>query len=454
MIFVVYTTTKEFLEKESKMKKSMWICLAALGLSGCGKQEISLISNQIELELGTELETTVESYVKLDEEDAEEASLDFSEVDVMAVGTYRAHIIYNGKKLSFEVVVKDTTAPEVAVEENIVAAVNEPLYAEDIMTGVTELSGEVKISFQKPDTMEEDITEGSKAAGSILDDVMFNNVYVTYDRTGEYENIMTVTDMSGNSTEIPVHIVVVDAPVIEGVKDITVTVGTKDVDYLEGIKATGSDGADITSLVTCDAGRVDLNKEGAYTVTYAVVDENGFEAVKSAVITVQKEEEKTAGTSKKTNAGKNNVPATGNNGKKSSAADTIDSTKNASSGKTEGNVGRDTGKGNSSGGQTSEPSPLKPDTEKGNSSSGGEVSDSTPSRPDTGNSGNGNSNSGGQAAEPTPPIPDTGSGGNGQVSDENQQRQDQIENGGFEDFDPSSNQPRDDEIGGGDVTWN
>lgn len=416
------------------MKKTMWICLAVLGLSGCGKQEVSLISNQIELELGTELETTIESYVKLDKEDAEEASLDFSEVDVMTVGTYKAYIIYSGKKLPFEVAVKDTTAPAVEVEENVVALVNESLYAEDIMTGVTELSGEVQISFQKPDTAGEDITEGSKAAGSILDDVMFNNPYVTYDRVGKYENIMTVTDMSGNSTEIPVHIVVVDAPVIEGVEDITVTVGTKDVDYLEGIKATGSDGADITSLVTCDAGRVDLNKEGTYTVTYAVVDKNGFEAVKSAVITVQKEEGKTAGTSKKTNAEKNNVPATGNNGKKSGAADTIDSTKNASSGKTEGNVGSDTG--------------------KGNSSSGGQNSGSTPSIPDTGNSGNGNSNSGGQAAEPTPSIPDTGSGGNGQVSDENQQRQDQIENGGFEDFDPSSNQPRDDEIGGGDVTWN
>lgn len=460
--------------------------LTALSISGCGKNEVSLISDRIELELGTKPDTEVETYVNMKEKDAAEVSLDFSEVNFMKVGTYPANVICGDEKLPFEVVVKDTTAPAVEVEGNIVAAVNEPLSVKDIIASVTELSGEVHVSFQEPEPAGEDITEGSEAVSGTetvempqpedaseedsftLDDVTFNNAYVTYDRTGEYENILTVADASGNRAEIPVHIVVGDAPVIEGVEDITVTAGADSVDYLEGIRATDSSGTDITSRITCNADIVDLSKEGTYTITYAVSDANGFEAVESAEVTVQKEDGKTAGTAKKKDTGKTDTSATGNSSRKTDAsgtekkAGTTGTTDNTSSGDAGSKPASDTGKG-SSGGQTPAPTPTKPDTGNGSSGSGGQTPVPTPSTPDTGNggSGNGNSSNGGQKQEPTPApapsptpsTPDAGNGGNGQISDENQQRQDQIENGGFEDFDPETNPPVDD-FHGGDSTWN
>lgn len=72
-------------------------------------------------------------------------------------------------------------------------------------------------------------------------------------RRREYDNVITVADASGNSTEVSVHIVVGDAPEFSDIEDITVTADTEEVDYLDGVTAKDSNGNDITADIVCDS---------------------------------------------------------------------------------------------------------------------------------------------------------------------------------------------------------
>ena len=135
-------------------KKSVLVLLAtvaALGVSACGAKELTLTANQVEVELGSELDTAVTNYVA-DADVAAQATIDFSAVDITKVGTYSAVVTYKEQTAGFDVVVTDTTAPIVDAEEQVVVAAGEPLYAEDVITSITELSGEVEVAFSEPET--------------------------------------------------------------------------------------------------------------------------------------------------------------------------------------------------------------------------------------------------------------------------------------------------------------
>lgn len=451
------------------MKKNAIIgmmALAVMGLSGCGKQEITLVSDQIEIELGSALDETVTNYVELDAEEAAQASVDFSAVDVMTAGTYTANVIYGRKKVPFEVVVKDTTAPKYRINNPIVVELGELIYAKDVIDAITELSGKVKVSFEELEETEETAAEGTETINGkmednaedsvVLDGVTFNNAVVTYTEIGTYEIKMTVMDESGNSHDVFVPIVVGTPPVFEEIEDITVTEGAWTVFYTRGVKAKDCFGKDISHLVICHAEGVDLNKAGTYTVTFIATDTYGFKAEKSATVIVKEQEWQQAGNSKKSSGSRNEIPEATSTGKTTGTS----TTSNTSSGSTGSNANSDSGKSGSG------------NSDSGNSSSGGQSVNPTPSKPDAGNSGKENSNNGGQTPNPTPapsptpdnssnggqtpaptPTPDTGNG-NGGTPDSNGGMA--VPDGAIDMpvFDPSTNPPRDDEIGGGEWTVN
>ena len=74
--------------------------------------------------------------------------------------------------------------------------------------------------------------------------------------------------------------IVGEAPEFLGIEDLTVTVGTERVDYLDGVTATDYQGADITDRIVCDAALVNLDAVGTYEILYQVTDEEGFGAEK------------------------------------------------------------------------------------------------------------------------------------------------------------------------------
>lgn len=370
--------------------------LAVLGLSGCGTKELALVSDHVEVELGSELDTTVTNYVT-DEKVAEDAALDFSAVDTSKVGTYTVPVTYNDQTASFEVEVVDTVAPVVVCEDTVTVEVNTPLSAESVITSVTELSGAVEVTIAEPEvavdeeateeatemvestelaedteaveleatevveveeTEEVESTEATEEATEqetaivlepfTVGDVLCANDYIIINETGEYDVLLTVADASGNTAEALIHIVVGEAPTISGVEDITVTVGADEVDYLDGVTAVDCNGNDITDKVTCDSSIVDLDTVGEYGITYTVVDENGFEAYETALVTVKTKNGGASSTASGNGSKPNSTTASGTSSTASGTTTSNTSTSNQSATQnTSSNTGNSTSNTNS-----------------------------------------------------------------------------------------------------------
>lgn len=447
--------------------------MAAFGMSACGTRELELTANQVEVELGSELDTAVTSYVA-DADVAAKAVIDFSAVDMMKTGTYNATVTYKDQTAGFEVVVVDTTAPEVTVADQVVVAAGEPLYAEDVITSIIEFSGEAGVVFSEPETssdgasadageesveeteaventeMVDELTEGvenSEAAEAveetesavdsaetteeaepetefILDDVLCSNAYVIYPETGEYDNTLTVTDASGNSTDVTVHIVVGDVPEIEGVEDMTVTVGTSadEIDFLDGVTAKDSSGNDITANIVCDSAAVDLTTVGGYEVTYTVTDKDGFTATQTATVIVEEKGDKKSD-SKKSDSGKTDSAKKNNSSSSSSSSNSSNNNNAASNGASggnnasSGNSNQASGDSGNSGNNASSGNSNNASGDNGNSGNNNQTSGGSSTSGDSGNSGNsGNAstpstdNGGNTGETSTPSVPSTDNG--------------------------------------------
>lgn len=397
--------------KKWKFMMGIGVVLVA-GMSACGARTLILISEKVEVELGEELNENVTDYVELDEKAASEAVLDLSAVDTTKVGTYPASVTYKEQTAAFEIVVKDTTAPVVEVTEEITVAAGMPLYAEDVIESITELSNEATATFEEVETDPEELAEtteeleATEAAEEVftIGTVNCNNAFVIYPEIGEYDNVLTVADASGNETEVTLHIVVGEAPAFSGIEDLTVTVGTEKVDYLKGITAKDCNGNDITSKITCDASAVKLDTAGKYEILYTVEDEDGFQATEKATVTVtdkkgqktsSSEDNKTSSTSSK-NANTANTDKKGNAGSNSNTGNN-------------GNTGNNSNTGNnnnaSSNSNTGNNNNAGSNSNTGNNGNSGNNSN-------TGNGGNAggseNTGNGGNAGGST----DTGSNGN------------------------------------------
>ena len=451
--------------------------MAAFGMSACGTRELELTANQVEVELGSELDTAVTSYVA-DADVAAKAVIDFSAVDMMKTGTYNVTVTYKDQTAGFEVVVVDTTAPEVTVADQVVVAAGEPLYAEDVITSIIEFSGEAGVVFSEPETSadgasadageesveETEVAENTEMADEptgeaensetakeeetesavdsaetteeaepetefILDDVLCSNAYVIYPETGEYDNTLTVTDASGNSTDVTVHIVVGDAPEIEGVEDMTVTVGTgaDEIDFLDGVTAKDSSGNDITANIVCDSAVVDFTTEGEYTVTYTVTDENGFTATKTATVNVEekngKKSDSKSDSGKKNDSGKTDSAKKNDSASSSSSTNSSNNNNAASNGASggnnasSGNSDNASGDSGNSGNNASSGNSNNASGDNGNSGNNNQTSGGSSTSGDSGNSGNsGNASTpstdnGGNTGEPsTPSVPSTDNG--------------------------------------------
>ena len=294
--------------------------VGALSMGACGKTELKPLAEQIEVELGGSLDENVTAYVALDEKAAKEATLDLSAVDTNKTGTYTASVTYKEQTAAFEVVVKDTTAPEVALVDKVTVAAGTPLHAKDVIAEVTELSGEVTAVFENAEpemakqteateTLEVEVTEmpETEAVAEVAQSkeetgtFMVGAVTCTDDTTvfgsvGAYDVLLTVVDASGNETEVKVSVIVGEAPEFLGIEDLTVTVGTERVDYLEGVTATDYKGTDITDRIVCDAALVNLDAVGTYEILYQVTDEEGFGAEeKASVVVAEKKAAKSSG---------------------------------------------------------------------------------------------------------------------------------------------------------------
>ena len=466
-------------------KKRIFIGTAFVGvlsLSACGKTELQPVAAQVEIELGSLLDENVTSYVTLDEKAAKEAELDLSAVDINKTGTYAASVTYKEQTAAFEVVVKDTTAPEVTLVDKVTVAAGMPLHAKDVIAEVTELSGEVTAVFEKAEpekpeqpegietltenTDSEAVTETETVIGTelpmpgaveeigqmkggaetfITGAVTCTDDIVVFGTAGDYEVRLTVADASGNETDTLVSVIVGEAPEFLGIEDLAVTVGTERVDYLDGVTATDYQGADITDRIVCDAAAVKLDTVGTYEILYRAADGEGFCAEKRASVTVtEKKSEKSSGkgTSEKKQANTGNADAGNNAGNVGTAGASSQPSENSGAPNNTGNVGT-AGASSQSSGNAGNTNQNKGNAEEGadqNADTAGSTgnTENSGSTDNSGSTGNGNMGNAGSG--------DAGFSGT---------TQEEWENMGFEEFIPQPGTGADDGtgLGGGSSTW-
>lgn len=310
------------------MKKKIIMTLLASTLivgsmTGCGSTKLT--KSSITIELGNEDAIKVSDFMDLSKDELKSAKLNTKDVNFFKEGNYKATISYKDKDYDIKVKVKDTVAPKITVSDNIVVQTNNPLHMSDIITEVTELSGNIDASFKdKPKTESTDSTEKTDSTESTEGSAtgviavggcnLKHNDEITYTKSGDYDNTITVSDDNGNTTSVDVKISVIDAPSINGISDKTVTVGDT-IDYLSGVSASDGKCTDITGSIEVDSSKVDINTPGTYQITYKVTDSYGFSTGANCNITVNEKKEEVADN---TSDGNDNTTTSDKGNKKSS----------------------------------------------------------------------------------------------------------------------------------------
>lgn len=372
------------------MKKKIVIAMLCAAMMfttvGCGGPK--QLSKKATIELGDEDAIKVSDFLDLSKDELKNAKLNTKDVNFFKEGNYKATISYKDKDYDIKVKVKDTVAPKITVSDNITVQTNNPLHMSDIITNVTELSGNIDASFKdKPKSESTDNTEsvsatektestesGSASVIAVGGCNLKHNDEITYTKSGDYDNTITVTDDAGNSTDIDIKISVIDAPSINGISDKTVTVGDT-VDYLSGVTATDGKGTDITGNIEVDSSKVDINTPGTYQITYKVTDSYGLSTGANCNITVNEKKEEVADN---TSDGNDNTTTSDNGNKKTTKKNkgnnsNTASNNNSSSNGSSNNSSSNNGGSNSSNGSTSTANNEPNDGKKTFTSSFGET---------------------------------------------------------------------------------
>lgn len=295
-------------------------------MTGCGSTKLT--KSSITIELGNEDAIKISDFMDLSKDELKNAKLNTKDVNFFKEGNYKATISYKDKDYDIKVKVKDTVAPKITVSDKITVQTNNPLHMSDIITNVTELSGNIDASFKdKPKSESTDNTEsvsatentestesGSSSVLAVGGCNLKHNDEITYTKSGDYDNTITVTDDAGNTSDIDIKISVIDAPSINGISDKTVTVGDT-IDYLSGVTATDGKGTDITGSIEVDSSKVDINTPGTYQITYKVTDSYGLSTGANCNITVNEKKEEVADN---TSDGNDNTTTSDKGNKKSS----------------------------------------------------------------------------------------------------------------------------------------
>lgn len=220
----------------------------------------------ITLEVGSEKPSAID-FLEKDYEDKFnlvkiESGVDV--IDMSVLGDYPVTVKVFFMEYETVLHVVDTVAPEVMV------------YSDEYV----HFAGD-----EKPDISAfiESISDLTETTIAYVDEPNFTEV-------GTQDVYIDVTDEGGNVTTVICNLVVWDdtiPPVIEGAKDIYVTVGGS-VSYKKGVTATDDIDTDVDLKI--DAAGVTLSEVGEYPVVYTATDDAGNQTVVEIIVHVVAEE--------------------------------------------------------------------------------------------------------------------------------------------------------------------
>ncbi len=210
-------------------------------------------------EAGLPLNITIDDF--MDNGDEYEAVLltDLSTIDSKKPGDYPVELNVNGKMVTGTISIVDTTAPKATAATSTVWLGDTP-QAKELVKNIEDAS-EVTVSYKETPN---------------------------FTKAGELNLKLVLADSFGNQTELTVPVTVrkdTEAPVIQGASDKLVYIGDS-VSYKKGI--TVSDNRDKNLTFTVDNSKVNLKKEGTYTVTYSAKDAAGNKATKKINVVVKR----------------------------------------------------------------------------------------------------------------------------------------------------------------------
>ncbi len=224
----------------------------------------SYLKDSLRLEAGAE-EITVESFINSSAV-PNDSSISFAFADPDAVttaattiGTHQIGIYVDDVLMTSTLIIEDTVPP---------AATPSTVYITSA-TGIPDASAFVT-----------DIIDATEVTCEFKEDYNFNT-------TDDIYVVIVLTDAAGNTTEVTSFATCsVDTvpPVITGVKDITVVVGGKIEDYLEGVTVTDNSGEKLK--ISVDKTRVNLKSVGTYEISYSATDSSGNNTIVRASVIV------------------------------------------------------------------------------------------------------------------------------------------------------------------------
>lgn len=354
-------------------------------LTACGGPK--QLSKSVTVELGKKDGIKVTDILDVSKDKAKDVKVDTKKVNFYKEGKYDATLTYDKKEYKVTVKIKDTVAPEATAKESITVQTGTAVHVTDCLDKVTEASGNIKAEFEtkpeadnaqgtettestekadKSSASSSESTESTEATDTqsqtiaVGDVNLLSNDEITYVTAGDYDNNIVVTDNAGNETKVPVKISVINAPIINGVTDKTITVGDT-IDYMAGVTATDGKGADITSSVQVDSSAVNTGAAGTYQVAYKVTDANGYIGSATSNVTVNekpKEEPKQeaaddSGSSNKSDSKKNSSSSKKHNSSSDNGGQSASNGGGSSSGGSSSSGNSDNGGGSSSDGSNS-----------------------------------------------------------------------------------------------------
>lgn len=210
------------------------------------------------VEAGSETNLTTKDFIK---EEAYPVSFetDLSKLDFSKPKVHDIILNVNGKRVSSQIEVVDTTPPMATVS-------NQEIWKEESLEPLSFL------------TNMKDATEVIASYKGIPDFTVL----------GEQTVDIVLKDECGNQTELTAMLTVkedTEAPVISGVRDKTFFIG-ESLSYRKGVSAT--DNKDEKVELQIDSSSVNLKREGSYKVKYTATDSVGNVATKTAIITVKR----------------------------------------------------------------------------------------------------------------------------------------------------------------------
>lgn len=219
------------------------------------------------IELGDKITAADILYDPADAEFVDPALIE--EINNSPAGAYTITATAKGRENTSNIVVNDTTPPELELKP-ISVFPDETVTIDDFVKSSFDLSGTVTFAY-----------EGTEPDMTKLDEQQIIKI--------------TATDLSGNKTTEETVFVVSERhdvlpPVFKGLKKMTVVRGSTP-DYKKGVSAT--DDVDGKVEFKVDDSKVDINKIGKYTVTYTAVDFVGNKMTKTRTVEVIHNEQDT-----------------------------------------------------------------------------------------------------------------------------------------------------------------